>query len=127
MQGAGDGDACMSMITTNERTAEAEAVGAEDEALVRAFLWASDVARRTTLVGAGGLVVALVAEPSGSDGDELARRLGTGLQPRPGGGYGSGSAPPRRRRHAARRQRQERHGHHHHQALDKTSSHGACR
>lgn len=113
---------------TPERTAEAEAVGAEDEAFVAAVLWASDVARRaTTLVGAGGLVVALVAEPSGCQGEELGvgRRLGTGLQKR--------RLPPRRRRrrrHAARRQRQQerRHGHHHHHALiDKsTASHGAA-
>lgn len=106
-----------------QHTAEAEAVGAEDEAFVRAILWATHVACRATLVGAGGLVVALVAEHSGGEGEELG--FAGGLLP---GLQLLRLAPPRRRRgnHAIRRQRQERHRHRDRQALDKTAaaSHG---
>ena len=59
------------MVGIDGRTAEGEAVVAEDEAGVWAIGRAADVAGRTVLVGAGGLVVALVPKSAGGDGEEL--------------------------------------------------------
>lgn len=102
-------------VRIDGRTAEGEAVVAEDEAGVWAIGRAADVAGRTVLVGAGGLVVALVPKSAGGDGEELGvwRRLLPWRQRLLGGWAGSPDRPPRRRHAAGRQRQQERHRHRH--------------
>ncbi len=95
------------------RTAEGEAVGAGDEALVGAVGRAGDDAGAAAGVGAGDLVVALVV---GAEGDGGQLRLGRELRPhaglrlrrhqrrarRRGGRHDGGAAAPQRKRHRHR-------------------------